>query len=238
MIEARLGPARAVWTDRHGGISQPPYDTANLSLGGDDDPSAVAENRRRLAARLGLPGSESWWWLHQVHGAETVVAKEPASHGAPDADAVVTDVPGLPMVVLTADCAPIAIACDGAAGVVHAGWQGLVNGVVEDAVTRLRAIGGGAVTAVIGPCIHPGSYEFGADDLARVTARLGEGVAGRTGDGKPALDLPAAARVALERSGVQSVADVAIDTAWSPDYFSHRRDGTTGRQALVVVLDP
>jgi copper oxidase (laccase) domain-containing protein len=141
------------------------------------------------------------------------------------------------MVVLTADCAPIAIACDGAAGVVHAGWPGLLAGVVEAAVARLRSIGGGKVAAVIGPCIHPGKYEFGVDDLARLTARFGSAVAGRTDDGRPALDIPAAVRAAFDLAEVHDVDDVNVCTASNRDYFSYRRDGTTGRQGLVVVLE-
>jgi copper oxidase (laccase) domain-containing protein len=142
------------------------------------------------------------------------------------------------MVVLTADCAPVALASDAAAAVVHAGWTGALAGVVEAAVAQLRAVGHGDVVAAIGPCIRPGCYEFGADDLATITARLGPEVASTTDDGQPALDLPGAVRVALERAGVHEVTDVGICTASSPDYFSHRRDGTTGRQGLIVVLDP
>jgi YfiH family protein len=238
VIEARLGQARAVWTDRHGGVSNPPYDTANLSLSVGDDADAVGENRCRLADSLQLPHPSTWWWLRQVHGADTVVAHGSPTDGTPDADAVVTDVPAVPMVVMTADCAPIAVACDGAAGVIHAGWHGLLAGVVEDAVQRLLEMGGGPVSAVIGPCIQPASYEFGEADLARVTERFGDSVAGRTAHGRPALDLPAAVAVALEQAGAASIRDLAICTASTPDYFSYRRDGSTGRQALVVVLEP
>ena len=238
MIEARIGRARAVWTDRHGGVSPPPYDTANLSLSTDDDPASVRENRRRLASRLGLPPPDEWWWLRQVHGAAVVVAHGLPPGDPPEADAAVTTAATLPMVVLTADCAPVALACDDAAGVVHAGWTGTLAGVVEAAVARLRTIGSGEVTAAIGPCIRPACYEFGADDLARITARLGSEVAAQTDDGRPALDLPRAVTVALERAGVREISDVGVCTASSPDHYSHRRDGATGRQALIVVLEP
>ncbi len=147
-----------------------------------------------------------------------------------------TRTPGRPLVVLTADCAPLVLACDDAVAVAHAGWSGLLAGVVEAAVTRLRAVGHGPVRAALGPCIHPDHYEFGADDLARVVAAYGPQVAATTLDGRPALDLPAGVRAALTRVAVTDVHDLDVCTAASPDHFSYRRDGVTGRQALVAVL--
>ena len=237
LIEERLGRARVVFTDRHGGVSSAPYDTANLSDRSADDASAVAENRDRLAHRVAVPLPDHWGWLRQVHSADVVVVDAPAAGEAPLGDAAVTACVALPLVVLVADCAPIALACDDAIGVVHAGWQGLLAGVVEHAVAELRAIGTGDVRALIGPCIHPARYEFGRRDLDRVVARLGRGVEARTDQGTPALDLPAGVRSALTRAGVTIVDDVDVCTATSVDHFSHRRDGETGRQALVAILD-
>ena len=151
-----------------------------------------------------------------------------------------TDRPGLPLVVLVADCAPIALVGGRAVGVVHAGWQGLERGVVERAVTAVRAVDGdtdGAVRAVLGPCIRPGRYEFGTVDLDRLVARFGPAVAATTDWDTPALDLPAAITVALAGVGVTDVVDAGVCTSASPDHFSHRRDGTTGRQAVVVVKE-
>ena len=88
--------------------------------------------------------------------------------------------------------------------------------------------------ALLGPCIRPGCYEFGADDLAQVARRLGDGVRGTTATGAPALDVPAAVRAALGRVGVVEVDDVGICTACSPVHFSHRARRELGRQALVV----
>ena len=157
----------------------------------------------------------------------------------PEADAAVTTVPGLPLVVLTADCAPIALCAANAVGVVHAGWPGLLAGVVGAGVDALRAADPEApVRAVLGPCVHPGRYEFGVDDLAKLVDRFGPDVAARTDDGRPALDIPAAVRLALAAAGVVDVVDVDVCTSASADHFSHRRDGTTGRQALIAVLEP
>lgn len=237
MIEIALGPGRAIWTDRHGGVSEPPYDAANLSGRGGDCPEAVRENRRRLGDAIGLAPPDGWWWLRQEHGRTTVFADGPASSEAPTADAAITTHVDLPLVVLTADCAPIALATDDAVGAVHAGWPGLLAGVVEEAVARLRAVGRGDVRAVLGPCIHPERYEFGRADLDLLVARLGPGIEGRTAEGMPALDLPAAVRGALHAAGVSMFDDVGVCTAASPDHFSYRRDGETGRQALVVVRE-
>jgi len=124
-----------------------------------------------------------------------------------------------------------------AAAAVHAGWAGLEAGVVERAVAVLREESDGPVRAVLGPCIHADRYEFGRDLLDRLVDRFGPQVASRTGTGAPAFDIPAAVRAALAASGVDDVDDVDVCTAASPDHFSYRRDGVTGRQAMFVVRD-
>lgn len=208
-----------------------------------DSPTAVLENRRRLASSVvtpldGVPDDPAEWvWLRQVHGRSVAVVDSPPAT-PPEADAAVTTTPGLPLVVLTADCAPIALAAPGAVGVVHAGWPGLEQGVIGEAVAALRATTGGPVRAVLGPCVHPADYEFGPDLLERLVAVLGAEVVGTTRDGSPALDVPTAVRVSLSRAGVDDVVDLGISTAASSDHFSHRRDGVTGRQGVVVVRTP
>ena len=175
-----------------------------------------------------------WVWLRQVHGHRVVTIDE-APAAPPEADAAVTARTGLPLVVLTADCAPVALVAPGAVGVVHAGWPGLEQDVLGAAVDALRSLSPGPVRAVLGPCVHPGRYEFGPDLLERLVARLGPAVAGRTDAGTPALDIPTAVGIALARAGVDEFEDVGVCTATSPDHFSHRRDGITGRQAVVIV---
>ncbi len=231
-----LGPARVWCTDRRGGVSQAPYESCNVGDHVGDGIESVHANRVLVAtaARLVEPGQ--WVWLRQVHGAVVHVATGPTGPEPPEADAAVTATRGLPLAVITADCAPIAIASDDAVGVVHAGHRGLELGVIEAAVGALREIGHGPVRAFLGPCIRADRYEFGAQDLARLVARLGPEVEGRTRAGTPALDIPAAVRAALRRCGVESVSDSGDCTAASSDYFSYRRDGVTGRQATVIVL--
>ena len=234
MIERTVGSARVVFTDRHGGVSRHPYESANLADHVGDDPDAVAENRRDAAHRFGLPPPDRWVQVRQVHGSSVVTVDGPTDQPV-DADASVTAARRIPLVILTADCAPVALVADGAVAAVHAGWGGLLAGVVEASVRALRAVAPGHAAAVVGPCIHPEHYEFGADLLERLVARFGDVVAARTAAGAPALDIPAAVGVALRAAGVDDIDDVGICTAASPDFFSYRRDGTTGRQAMFVV---
>jgi YfiH family protein len=230
---------RAWWTDRHGGVSPPPYASCNLGDHVGDDPEAVVENRGRVAAALGLPSPPMWCVPQQMHGSTVAVVREEGMR--PTADGLVTDVPGLVLAAMSADCATVALFAGGAVGVAHAGWPGLLAGVIEEAVIALRSLPGSSdaspISARLGPCIRPAHYEFGADDLARVSARLGDDVVATTATGSPALDIPAAVRASLHAVGVDDFEDAGICTFESPDHFSYRRDGVTGRQAVVAVLD-
>jgi YfiH family protein len=185
-----------------------------------------------------VPGPVTW--LRQVHGADVVTVTGPGEHSGVEADAAVSAAPGCAVAVRTADCAPIVVraAEDAAVAVIHAGWRGLVAGVVEAAVEALRAVGGSPGRAVIGPCIQPGCYEFGADDLDAVAAVFGDDVRAETMWGTPALDLPGAAAIALERAGVAAVARAGICTACSRDYFSHRARSDCERMATFAWLEP
>ena len=217
-------------------MSVGPYATCNVGDHVGDDGDAVAANRARVASTAGLGEPAGWVWINQVHGVGVHVATAPTGAVPPAADAAVTAVRGLPLAVVTADCAPIAIACDDAIGVVHAGHRGLEHGVIERAVTALREIGTGPVRAYLGPCVHPERYEFGAADLARLVARFGPTVEGRTAEGRPALDIPAAVERALAACGVVEFYDSGVCTSASDEYFSYRRDGVTGRQVTLAVL--
>jgi YfiH family protein len=216
-------------------VSAAPYGTCNVGDHVGDDDVAVRVNRERVASAAGLVEPDRWVWIRQVHGAAVHRATEPTGADGPVADAAVTAVRGLPLAVVTADCAPIALAMDDAVGVVHAGHRGLEFGVIEAAVGALRQIGHGTVRAFLGPCIRPSHYEFGAADLARLVTRLGPDVAARTHDGRPALDIPAAVRGALASCGVDDLTEAGDCTATSDAYFSYRRDGVTGRQATIVM---
>src|SRR5579884_2819634 len=149
---------------RNGGVSTGIYESLNLGSGSKDDPDAVAENRRRVAAHF---GQEALVTAYQVHSATALVADGPWPAGAPQADAVVSATPGVVCAALAADCAPILIA-DPQARVVaaaHAGWRGALGGIVASTVRRMESLGASPdrMHAAVGPCIGPASYEVGLE---------------------------------------------------------------------------
>lgn len=218
----RVGDAFVVFTGRGAG---------DLGHRGEYVESVRPDVEARRRAVVDLP----WTWLRQVHGDRAVVVNEPGGSAGERADAAITDREGCALAVLIADCAPVALAApEGVVAAVHAGWRGLVAGVVERTVEGMRARGASDVRALLGPCIHPECYEFGAIDLARVARRLGDGVVATTAAGAPALDLPAAVRAALASAGVEAMDDIGACTACSPGYFSHRARRELERQALVL----
>ena len=238
-IRLDLACAEILFSDRTGGVSAPPFDTANAGYSRGDDAALVDENRRRIGAGLRAPVDPTEWIsLHQVHGATVYpadVVGPTAGRPAPQADASVSAEPGAVLSVLTADCGPVALVAPGVVAAVHAGWRGVAAGVLEAAVAEVRQRSSGPVRAVLGPCIHPECYEFSAADLDPIAERLGPGVIGKTAGGQPALDLPRAVYLALAGVGVTDVTDVDVCTACSGDHFSHRRDGRTGLQTMLVA---
>jgi YfiH family protein len=220
-IELPLAGATVRFTARAGGVSDGPYRSLNLGLWTDDDPAAVAENRRRAADDRHVA------YGRQVHGAHVLCA-EAATAEPVQADGQATTVPGLVALVVTADCLPIALAGDGGVAMLHAGWRGLVEGVVEEGVRVLRRLGvAGRLEAAIGPGAGACCYEVGTDVASRFPAWARSG---RT------LDLKAAATDRLRQAGVASVIDVGRCTMCEPDtFFSHRRSGgMTGRQGGLI----
>lgn len=241
-----LGHAVVRFTGRRGGVSSGPYAALNLGSWGDDDPAAVRANRAILAGYAGI-GAERLAQARQVHGSDVLVAVGSADlPGADlaavrDADGYATALPGVPCVVLCADCVPVALVSDRAVAMVHAGWRGLVGGVLEAGLRALGEATGGSdgrsgVTAVIGPSAGPCCYEVG-DEVHAALAAAGGGTATsfRVGDH---ADLWAAAAARLRVAGVERVLTAGACTICDPDnYFSYRRDaGTTGRQAGMVWL--
>lgn len=199
-------------------------------LEGDLRASSAGSAERRRAV-VDLP----WTVPRQVHGATVAVVDAPGDVPGVEADALVTTGPGVALAVLVGDCAPVAlVSAEGVIGVVHAGWRGLRAGVVEAAVVELRRLGARRVEAVVGPCIHPCCYSFGAEDLATMVDRYGASVRGEDGEGRPALDVPAAVAEALARSGADLVGGADSCTACGGANWSWRARADRQRQAMVV----
>lgn len=204
---------------------------------GDFSPGSLGVATRRAS----IVGSRPVVWLRQVHGAALVIIPGPGEVDrfvGTRADAAITASPGVALSVVTADCAPIAIVAGNVGAVVHAGWQGLLRGVIEATVGAVRALVGASVPlqAVLGPCIHPHAYEFGDDALGRLSARYGDDVRGQTADGRPALNVPQAVVVALGAMHVPVSLASCADTSL-PAYFSHRTRTDPERQALFLWRD-
>jgi YfiH family protein len=231
------GPVRVAFTDRHGGVSPVPFDALNLGLGTGDAAASVARNFALVAAALDVR-PEQVVRMHQVHGTEVAIVRDPSDRST-RADALVTDVAGIVLCVRAADCVPVLLA-DGSAGVVgcaHAGRQGMAAGVVPATVTRMRALGATDITAWIGPHICGSCYEVPAALRAEIAAAVPESY-GRTSWGTPSVDLGAGVRAQLASAGC-AVVDGSRCTAESPDLYSHRRDGRrSGRLAGLVWIRP
>ena len=160
-------------------------------------------------------------------------------HGPlPEGDALVSIGDRSCLGVLTADCAAVALGSpEGIFAAVHAGWRGLIAGVVEAAVAAVRALGAEEVLAGLGPCIHPCCYRFAAPELDTLAQRYGADVRALTTTGEPALDLPRAVGAALARAGAQLVVDLDRCTACDDDGFSYRARKEQERQALFVWME-
>jgi YfiH family protein len=248
LIDASLTVPHGFFT-RAGGVSTGPYESLNCSLSGADDRAAVLENRARVARTLGV---EPGWLvgLHQVHGNAVTTVTEPWAAGeGPNADGMVTAVPGIALGVVTADCGPVLFA-DSAAGIVgaaHAGWRGAVLGILEATVAAMVALGAepARIASAVGPCIRQASYEVAADMRDAVLARDPEDACFFR-PGAPErwhFDLAGYCAARLRAVGVGRVSVTPGDTAAEPErFFSHRRrtlggGGRIGHQIAGIRCD-
>jgi hypothetical protein len=231
------GPYRVAFSTRLGGVSEGVFSSLNLGILTEDDPAAVVQNRTRLCDAVGAdPDGATMAW--QRHGA-TVTRARPRGIATPGTvydhcDGLWSDEPGRAMLLLTADCIPIALARSApeppAVGILHAGWRGLLAGLVANGV---RSMGGRGLAAAIGPSIGPCCYEIGEEVAGPFREAFGDDV---VRDGK--LDLWTAAERALRAAGCEHVQRWDICTACDADrFFSHRRDhGKTGRQGVIAYV--
>lgn len=230
---------RRVTTTRAGGVSGPPFDTFNLGDHVGDDPAAVAANRNRLAAAIGLK-PERVVWMNQVHGDRVEVVDGPPGGIVEDTDALVTGTARLALAVVTADCVPVLLA-DARAGVaaaVHAGRVGAQRGVVARTVETMVELGAHPedISALLGPAVSGRNYEVPAAMADEVEAAL-PGSRTTTAAGTPGLDLRAGIACQLTDLGVTAIDIDPRCTVADPTLFSHRRDAPTGRLASLVWME-
>lgn len=226
---------RALTTLRAGGASIGPYASLNLGDHVGDRPAAVAANRARLRDRLALPAEPLW--LRQVHG--NAVVEHGRVRAGTEADGAVALAPGRVCAVLTADCLPVLL-CDRAGtrvAALHAGWRGLVAGILEAGVARLGAPGG-ELLAWLGPAIGPQAFEVGPEVVEAFAGPDPGAVAGfRPGGGDRWLaDIFWLARRRLERLGASVSGGGRCTVENQADYFSYRRDRICGRMASLIWL--
>jgi YfiH family protein len=228
-----------VTTTRAGGVSKPPFDTFNLGDHVGDRPNAVAANRRRLAAAIGL-AQDRLIWMNQVHGHRVELIDAPRDTAIADTDGLVTTTRRLALVVVTADCVPVLMA-DARAGVVaavHAGRVGAQDGVVVRALEAMQDAGAGIddVSVLLGPAVSGPNYEVPEAMAAEVEAAL-PGSRTTSSRGTPALDLRAGIARQLQSLGVKAIDVDPRCTFDDPNLFSHRRDAPTGRLASLIWME-
>ena len=241
---------RAASTERRGGASEGPYTSCNLATHVGDEASAVAANRRALAAALGLATEPCW--LEQIHGSTVLDLGQERGYTSsserrrgvspPTADGAVTSRPRQPCAVMTADCLPV-LFCDTSGtrvGVAHAGWRGLAAGVLPAAVARM-GIEPRAMLVWLGPAIGQAAYEVGEE----VRQALMHSVPGAetcfepNAAGRWQADLCGLARLSLQGAGVNGIYGGGVCTyTESERFFSHRREAPCGRMATLIWLDP
>jgi YfiH family protein len=248
-ILANLPGIRHAFFTREGGVSDGLYATLNGGQGSDDNPENVAENRARMAARLGVP-PDRFITAYQIHSSDVIVATEPwTSETRPRADAIVTRVPDLAIGISTADCGPVLFADPEArvVGAAHAGWKGALTGVLEATIVAMEKLGGARarIKAAIGPMIRQPCYEVGPEFVARFRSEDTESdrffaPAGR--DGHAMFDLSGYVGARLERAGIAGVEDLRVCTYADARFFSYRRtthraEPDYGRHINAITLE-
>ena len=243
----RMPGVRHGFFGRKGGVSEGVYDSLNVGLRSGDQPERITANRARVACDLGA-APERLVTARQVHGSSALAIREPWDNWhAPEADALVTDRPGLLLGVLAADCGPVLLADvdAGVIGAAHAGWKGALGGVLEAVVGAMRRLGAqpGRITAALGPCIAQPSYEVGAEFVDRFArAEPDSNAFFVPASDKAAFDLKGFIAMRLDRAGVGTIEALPHDTCAEHDrFFSYRRttlrrEDRFGLQLSAIVL--
>ena len=225
---------------REGGVSRGALSSLNLARRPRERDEDLAENWRRVTAWLRVP-PDRVALVTQVHGARVLRVTEPAGPlvALGEADALVTDVPGVVLAIRTADCVPVLLASSHGVAAAHAGWRGTAAGVVGASVGALRELGDSEIVAAVGPSIAGAHYEVG-DEVVAGLAKAGgdpaEFVVGQSSRGRPLVDVAAVVVAQLRALGVRHVDRFRGSTFTHEHLWSHRRHGAhAGRQAAVIV---
>jgi YfiH family protein len=241
---------RHAFFTRQGGVSQGIYASLNGGIGSSDERERVLENRRRMAAQLGV-APDALVSVHQVHSPDAVVVDAPFAGDRPRADGIATATPGLALAISTADCGPLLFADPAARviGAAHAGWRGALTGVMEATLEAMEGLGArrNRVVAVLGPMISADAYEVGADFVSRFTdADPANGRFFRP-NGRPShaqFDLPAFIGVRLEAAGIGHFVNLGLCTYADEERFysfrrtTHRGEPDYGRLISAIALTP
>jgi polyphenol oxidase len=238
ILDDYAGSRHAFFT-RQGGVSSGPYQSLNCGFGSGDAAQSVAQNRRIAMERLGLP-ADRLVTCRQIHSATVVTVEKPwPPAAAPNADGLVTRVPGVALGVLTADCAPILFHDPVAKviGAAHGGWRGALGGIIEAVVGRMEAIGaeGSRICAAVGPCIGRASYEVGPEFPEQFAAENPTSTSFFTPAQRPGhsmFELSGYIEYRLARAGVAAVERALYDTLSEEErFFSYRRSCLRGERA-------
>jgi YfiH family protein len=247
LLSAIPGVRHAFFT-REGGVSGGIYESLNAGIGSDDDPANVAENRRRMAERLGV-APDHFLTLYQVHSPDVVVASGPWNGPErPRADALVTRTENLAIGATAADCGPVLFVDPDARviGAAHAGWKGALSGVLESTVEAMEKLGAARarIVAAVGPLIRQQSYEVGdefVDRFVQTDAANDRFFIAAARKGHAMFDLAGFIRMRLENAGLSTIDDVGVDTYSDERYFSyrrsvHRKEPDYGRHVHAIAL--
>jgi polyphenol oxidase len=248
LLAAIPGVRHAFFT-REGGVSDGIYAGLNGGLGSNDDPVRIRENRRRMAAQLGVT-PENLISAHQTHSADAIVATGPWQGTArPKADAIVTARERLAIGVTTADCAPVLFA-DPYARVIaaaHAGWKGALTGILESTIAAMEKLGAerGRMVVALGPMIRQQSYEVGSEFVERfldANADYASFFLPAPRNGHAMFDLAGLIRLRLENAGVLMIDDLDVDTYADERFYSyrrsvHRQESDYGRHVHAIALE-
>ena len=246
---ARAGGVSHGFFTRRGGVSTGIFASLNVGLGSTDSPDAVLENRRRVAAAMGVP-AEALATVHQCHSADVVTVEKPFPiDSRPNADGLVTRQPGLALAVLAADCGPVLFA-DAEAhviGAAHAGWKGALTGVIENTIAAMEGLGARRerILAVLGPSISQENYEVGPDYVQRFVSADENNARYFRDSGRPGhalFDLNLYTIDRLARAGVKAEALGRCTYADEDHFFSYRRtthrgEPDYGRQISAICLE-